>query len=165
MDRVEKLEQKFGELAEEIYQAGERRIQPSYPWVLVRVVPKEQKVGSIFMSENSGAREQNKPLWEGIVLVTWKPFTETHISFELDGAKYYKHMESEFKAGDRILFPHHSGLPVNFLDDRRYRLVREVTGDPIGGAMCKVTYDGDRKYRDALDVLFSDAHSVTMSGR
>ena len=165
MKSVESLEKQFSDLAQEIYERGERRIAPSYPWILVRVVPKEQKVGHIIMSENAGNKEQNKPLYEAIVLKTWKPFVQDYCAFEDDSVQYHKQMTSEFIPGDRVLFPHHSGLPINFLDERKYRLVREVTGDPIGGAMCILHYDGDNKYKEVLDELFADAHSITMSGR
>jgi hypothetical protein len=165
MNQLENLEKQFSDLAQKIYESGERRFHPCYPWILIRVVPKEQKVGHIIMSENAGSKEQNKPLHEGIVLNTWKPFVQSYRAFRHEGVEYHKYMKSDFKPGDRVLFPHHSGLPVNFLDDRHYRIVREITSDPIGGAIGIVHYDGDNKYKEVLDKLFSDVHSVTLSGK
>lgn len=163
-NKLEKLEQKFSELAREIYEQGERRIRPTWPWVLIRLMPKEQKIGHIICPEGSGAKAQNKPLAEGIVLATWEP----HWSRFIRPAKETVDSvwrESEFEIGDRVLFPSFAGLPVNFLDDRTYRLVREWTFDELGGVMCKVHYEGDNKYKEALDELFAEAQSVTMSGR
>jgi len=158
------LEERFAELAQAIYQSGERRIQPTWPWVLIRTVPKEQKFGSLILPDNDGAQKQHKPLLEGIVLCTWLPHW---------GAKKEKNgtvqeqiwRQSEFKVGDRILYPHFSGLPVKYLDETKYRLVREWTFDPDGGVMCKVDYRGDKKMKDILDAAFNGVQSVTMSGR
>lgn len=164
-NQLENLEKQFSDLAQTIYEQAERRLHPCYPWVLVRLVPKEQKIGHIIMADNVGSKGQNKPLYEAIVLTTWKPFVQSYSSFRHEGVEYHKQMKSDFKPGDRVVFPHHSGLPVNFLDERNYRIVREITSDELGGAMGIVHYDGDKKYKAALDELFSDAHSVTLSGK
>ncbi len=153
-NRLEKLEAQFSSLAQEIYELGERRILPTAPWILIRTVPKEQKIGHIILSENAGSKEQNKTLHEGIVLATWKPFVQEYVAFESNGEKYYKSMQSEFELGDRVLYPHFAGLPVNFLDDRKYRLVREVTDDALGGVLCKVHYEGDNNYKEVSRIIF-----------
>lgn len=161
------LEKKFAELAQEIYESGERRITPTWPWVLIRVVPKEQKIGSIWAPDIAGSKMQNKPLWEGIVLATWgERWTEFKGSLEETDVlvNVVKLQRSEFQPGDRILFPGWAGLPVSFLDETKYRLVREWTFDPDGGVMCKVHYEGDKRYKETLDELFSDLQSVTLSG-
>ncbi len=163
-NRLEKLEAQFSSLVQEIYELGERRIKTTWPWILVRVVPKTQTVGGIILSENSGSKEQNKPLAEAVVLAIWKPHWSKYIR---PGKETVNEIwrQSEFEIGDRVLFPSFAGLPVNFLDDRHYRLVREWTFDELGGVQCKVHYSGDKRYKEALDELFADAQSVTMSGR
>jgi co-chaperonin GroES (HSP10) len=164
-EAVLSLEERFSGLAQKIYAEGTRKILPTYPWVLIRVIPKEQKLGGIYLPDNAGSAQQNKPLYEGIVLVTWKPFVDKLKPVKEGGAEYYRERKSEFVPGDRILYPSFAGLPVNFLDETKYRLVREWTYDPSGGVMCKVDYQGDAKLKAALDELFGDVWSVTLSGR
>lgn len=160
----EVLEEKFGELAQKIYQCGERRIQPTWPWVLIRSVPKEQKFGALYLPDNDGSQKQHKPLLEGIVLCTWLPHWSP--KKEKNGTVLEQvWRQSEFKVGDRILYPHFAGLPVNFLDESKYRLVREWTFDPDGGVMCKVNYRKDKEMKKLLDAAFNGLQSVTMSGR
>ena len=167
MEDVSKLEEKFAALAQEIYQKGSVRMKPLYPWLLIRVVPKEQQFGSLILPDNDGAQRQNKPLWEGIVLATWpshwgprwRPARKT----EVDPTKeVWK--ESELKVGDRVLFPHFAGVPVKYLDESKYRLVREWTWDELGGVQGIVGYDGDKTLKAKLDTAFAGVQSVTMSG-
>jgi len=168
---MEVLEERLHELAQMIYETGERRIQPTWPWVLLRVVPKEQRYGSLYLPDSTGASQQNKPLWEGIVLETWPAHwsrvkgTMTGNTFESVGREHEIWRESDFKRGDRCLFPSFAGLPVNFLDEQKYRLVREWTFDPNGGCLGIVHYDKDKKYKPVLDELFGDLESVTLSGK
>jgi co-chaperonin GroES (HSP10) len=168
---LERLEKKFAQLAQEIYEAGERRIQPTWPWVLIRLVPKEQRFGSLYLPDNAGAAQQNKPLWEGIVLETW-PAHWSRVKQIIDGSNFRADKkqteiwrESEFKRGDRVLFPSFAGLPVNFLDANNYRLVREWTFDVNGGCLGVLHYDGDKKYKPVLDELFTGLESITLSGK
>ena len=164
MTKVERLEKQFKELAQEIYESGERRIQPTWPWVLIRQVPREQMRNGIVIPDG-GANAQNKPLLEGIVLATWEP----HFSkWRKPGEPYKDNLvwrESEFVVGDRVLYPSFAGLPVNFLDEHNYRLIREWTFDELGGVMCKVDFTEDANLRERLNTVFEDLHSVTMSGR
>jgi hypothetical protein len=158
------MEQELANLCQKIYEAGERRIQPTWPWVLIRTIPKEQKFGSLVLPDNDGSSKQHKPLLEGIVLVTWKPHW---------GAKTMKGnviqeqiwRESEYKPGDRLLYPHFAGLPVNFLDESKYRLVREWTFDENGGVLGHLHYDGDCELKAMVDGLFGGVQSITLSGR
>lgn len=165
MTKVERLEKQLAELAQEIYELGERRIEPTWPWVLVRLAPKEQIRNGIVLPDSYGSQSQNKPLFEGIVLATWKP----HFSkWRKPNEAYEDHLvwrESEFEVGDRVLFPSFAGLPVNFLDETNYRLVREWTFDELGGVFGKVSYDGDVKIKRELERTFEGLQSVTMSGK
>lgn len=165
MTKLEKLEKQFGELATEIYEAGERRIKPTWPWVLIRAVPKEQTRNGIILPDVYGSGSQNKPLHEGIVLATWEPHWS---KFRKPGQPYEDEevwRKSEFEVGDRVLYPSFAGLPVNFLDETNYRLVREWTFDELGGIFCKVNYDGDVKIKRELERVFDEIQSVTISGK
>lgn len=159
---VQKLEDKLHKLSQKIYDTGFRRIQTTWPWVLVRVCPKESKIGSLYTpGDIFGAdMRQHKPLLEGIVLATWKPHWSRFRKPSEESTIRQVWRESEFEIGDRVLFPHFAGLPVDYLDDKNYRLVREWTFDPNGGVMCKIDYDGDKNLKENLDALFSNAHSV-----
>ena len=165
---VEEMEREFAELAQEIYRAGSRRIQPTWPWVLIRVVPKEQIYGGVYLPDSGRAGAgQNKPLHEGIVLETWKPHWSR---IQVPGCEYKDERkvwrESDFKVGDRVLFPSFAGLPAGqYFDEYNYRMIREWTFDPSGGAMCIVHYDGDFAMKQRLNEVFKDTYSVTTSGR
>lgn len=169
---LESLEREFALMAQRIYELGEVFIQPTWPWVLIRVVPKEQRFGSLILPDNAGAQAQNKPQWEGIVLQTWKPHwssttqTVKETAFtrrDRDGEIW---RESDFKRGDRVLFPHFAGMPgPQGLDSNKYRLVREWTFDPNGGVQGIIHYEPDKRYREVLDNLFSGMESVTLSGK
>jgi hypothetical protein len=162
---VEELERQLATTAQAIYNAGEVRIKPTWPWVLIRLVPKEQQYGSLYLPDNAGSAKQHKPLWEGIVLETWAPHWSLMRLPQVESKDQEIWRESDFKRGDRVLFPHFAGLPVKFLDENNYRLIREWTFDPHGGALGIVHYDGDKKYKKVLDDLFEGLESVTLSGR
>jgi co-chaperonin GroES (HSP10) len=88
-------------------------LQPLYPAVLVRVLPKEtiSRSGLIYLPDE----KVNKPIFEGIVLRTWKDKT-VHVK-----DKPYR-MTCPVSAGDHILFPHWSGEAVPMLPDSTNRL-------------------------------------------
>ena len=46
------------------------RWTPLFARVLVRVLPREEKLRGIWVPDN----KQNKPTWEGVVIKTYKPF-------------------------------------------------------------------------------------------
>lgn len=169
---LELLEELFAKLAQKIYEKSESRIKPTWPWVLIRLVPKEQRHGSLYLPDNAGAAAQNKPLWEGIVLETWEPHwsrvrqLRDGTSFKAGERSEEVWRQSDFKRGDRILFPHYAGLPPHEkLDSNKYRLVREWTFDTGGGALGILHYDCDKKYLDELDRLFVGLESKTLSGK
>jgi hypothetical protein len=65
------------------------------------------------------------------------------------------------------MFSHAEGMPVPFLDERNYRLVREIVDQlkfPKLGILGKVHYDGDKTMKDKLDKIFKGVASVTLSG-
>ena len=159
------LEQKFAKLSQQIYEEGTRRIHPTWPWVLIRLVPKEQQYGRLYLPDSTGSSAQNKPLHEGIVLATWKAHWSRFRKPGEEATSQEVWRESDFEVGDRVLFPSFAGLPVSFLDEQHYRMVREWTFDPNGGVMCKVDYEGDRATKAKLEGLFKNLQSVTLSGK
>lgn len=113
------------ELAQRMYKSFHRRITPIYPWVLVRVLPKEQQLGRIWMPES-----QNKVIYEGLVLETWQPFWRSFSkdAYDPNEEQLERFFESDLKPGDHVLFPHFEGMPVPYLNEEEkdaYRLVRE----------------------------------------
>ena len=110
------------------YEDLERKVkinfQPMYPGVLIRVLPKEHiSQGGIWLPD---AKQQNKPIYEGIVLRTYNPYR-----LKLDNGKWVT-MVAGVDPGDHILFPHWSGEPVPWLrgasgptsaDDEEYRII------------------------------------------
>lgn len=160
--QLSQLESELSFIAQQIYEMGERRIQPLWPWLLIRLVPKEQSRNGLVLPENFGASTQNKPLFEGIVLETWKPHWRR--IKELGENKDHYRM-SDLMIGDRVLFPSFAGVPVHFLDVNNYRLVREWTFDANGGVQGIVNYQKDELTRFALNDIFKNHESVTLSGR
>lgn len=110
-------------LQEEIYQAH-REFTPMYPLVLVLVLRKQQmRKSGIVLADH----EQNKPMYEGIVLATWNEKwitvgTERHNGEKLTKTKLLK---SELTPGDHVIFHHWAGMPIHGFDDTRFRVVRE----------------------------------------
>lgn len=131
------------EMVTKLYQETEVQVMPSYPRVLVRVLPKEQMTkGGIMLPEH----QQNKPTHEGVVLAVYKPFWKTIIKSDRENWERHRAqilveirdgegkleaekvwIESPVKPGDHVLFPHMAiGIvPVWPLDDGKgdYRLV------------------------------------------
>ena len=168
MKTLEQLEKEFVALSQEIYNRGTVRFEPLYPWVLIRVVPKDQRYGSLYLPDNDGSQKQNKPLMEGIVLATWKPHwgpKRKPARFHEVDASVQIWKECEVKAGQRVLFPHFAGIPVKYMDETHYRVVRSWTWDEGGGITGIVDYQGDEEMRETLADTFKNLESVTLSGR
>jgi co-chaperonin GroES (HSP10) len=158
----EQFEQ-INKLTQELYDNAERRFLPAFPWVMVYVLEKEQKTKSGLIIQ---ALEQNKPVTEGIVLATWKPFikhlqkhllevTEDHAGVLVPTTV---DMQSSLKPGDHVLFPHWSGLPVLGFDDKRFRIVKEIDwskGDE-GGIFATVEYDHEDATSRKLAAMIDD---------
>jgi len=121
-------------LVTKLYQECGVEVETLFPKVLIRVLPKEQKRGEIWLPDG---REQNKPTWEGIVLKTYKPFYQKIFLTEARWVKddpdpevrYTQKVECQFKPGDHILFPYiaFGEVPVNWLDGGKgdYRAIPE----------------------------------------
>jgi hypothetical protein len=130
-------------LVTELYQEHDMTIEPIYPRILVRVLPREQQTkGRIILPEF----KQNKPTEEGIVIQVYKPFWQTiskipkayendfeirNKAVELDEKGYPKKVwnESPVQPGDHVVFPHMAFgiVPVWPLDDGKgnYKMIPE----------------------------------------
>jgi hypothetical protein len=183
-DQQEKLQN----LVNELHTACGLEVIPLYPKMLVRVLPKESKTkGGILLP---GGKDQSKPVYEGIVLRTYKPFFQKvwveDIAWRKENwpeATYYQKVECELKPGDHILFPHieYGITPVWPLDDGvgDYRMV------PENVVTCKLEYETETlkqwlgsviQLSDPLsfevvnavlekaDVVRKDLQSLTVSG-
>jgi len=143
----------------ELYEKCGVNVEPLHPKVLVRVLPREQKVGSLFIPEG---RQQNKPTLEGVVLKTWRPFYQKiyldEVGWVTDEnankeAVYSQLVKSELEPGDHVLFPHieYGITPIWNLDEGKgdYRMV------PEQHIMGKLEYQDVRK-RDWLRQLLEE---------
>jgi co-chaperonin GroES (HSP10) len=160
-----------------------------YPLVLVLVLRKQQmRKSGIVLAEH----EQNKPMYEGIVLATWNEKwitvgTERHNGEKLTKTKLLK---SELTPGDHVIFHHWAGMPIHGFDDTRFRVVRErdwhetqqggIIGtieysepqnDPLQTLIQEIaaTNEGEwplvaAKLRDRFVVVDRETSAVTLSG-
>jgi co-chaperonin GroES (HSP10) len=108
-------------LVQDLY-AQHRSVLPMHPWVLVYVLPREQKLGKLFLPGS-----QQKVTLEGIVLSTWAQWTEER-GFRENGVEKTRIVvhKSELSIGDHVLFPHWSGLPIPGMDETKFRVVKEL---------------------------------------
>lgn len=160
---------KLAELVTEEYLSHEIEVQPTYPRILVRLLPREQESkGGIVLPEGTA---QNKPNLEGIVIRTYEPFWKVYVKsdrqvWEKNSSKvlalnekqeiHKVWMEAEVKPGDHILFPvmEFGITPVWPLDDGKGDY-RNVSEDVIQGI---ITYkkESDKEWiantiRDCVD--------------
>lgn len=167
---VDKLEKQLHKLVDKIYDlsVSGRRIIPRHPYILVRVLPKEHTTpGGLILPET----DQNKPVYEGIVISTWQPYTERRAMETKDGKSmgtYVIYHECDVKPGDRVCFPHYEGIALGeYLDNKYYRLIREGT-DQNKSPYCSVAgiikYDGDAEILAQISELTKKLGSVTTSG-
>src|SRR6266436_3799148 len=70
--KMTEQQEKLQNLVTEMYQQCGVEVEPLFPKILVRVLPKEQQTkGGIFLP---GGKDQSKPAYEGVVLRVYKPF-------------------------------------------------------------------------------------------
>lgn len=101
-----------------------REFTPMYPWCALLVLSKEQVLKSGIILPG---HEQNKPMYEGIVLSTWKEKWIETGTINKDGVRLTKCklLRSQLQPGDHVLFHHWAGNPIHGYDDQRFRCVRE----------------------------------------
>lgn len=93
-----------------LYEECGQEVIPLFPKVLIRVLPRAQKKGNIWLPEN----KQNKPNWEAIVLRVYEPFYRKIYLTEASWVKedpepevrYTQKVECQYQPGDHIVFPH-----------------------------------------------------------
>jgi co-chaperonin GroES (HSP10) len=133
METLEGLTRKEADqLLLDAYRGSGRTFRPLFPWVFVRVLPKEleYKSGLLVLPE-----KQNKTDHEGVVLATWEPITAEAIKTKSDSewlidryrSLQYRNVAkvSVLRAGDHVMFPHWAGMPIPGFDDASYRVVKE----------------------------------------
>jgi co-chaperonin GroES (HSP10) len=91
----------------------DRKIRPLYPHILVRVLPKAQKIGMIYTPDN-----QNKTVWEGVVMEVYGSTLRV-----VNGSDV--RFDPKVSIGDHVVFPHWAGAPYGSLGDEGFRLVDE----------------------------------------
>jgi co-chaperonin GroES (HSP10) len=127
------IQDQITELAQREYRETGRSFRPLYPWILVRILPKEawSSSGRIVLPAS-----QNKVLYEGIVLETYQPVKKL-----VDDA--HVTVTCPLKPGDQIAFPHWDGFPVPFLNERTHRCIREIVTEALGGVPFKIEADDE----------------------
>lgn len=102
------IKNELNERVQKWYAVRKIMVEPTYPRVLIWLLPKQQKVGRIWTPDYKA----NKPTAEGIVLAVYKPFWKlVDVARRLEGKKPEITTKSEWKeapvyVGDHILFPH-----------------------------------------------------------
>jgi hypothetical protein len=144
-------------------------VEPTYPRILVRELPKEQIVGGIYLPDWQ-KHQQNKPASEGVVIKTYKPLfvpvskvgrmeidemgnmaAVKRQFIDDDGKTLGYWLESKLQAGDHILYPHMEFgiVPVEPLDEGKgdYKMV------PEGIIVSRLHYEQE-KTKDWLEQWF-----------
>lgn len=133
MDEM-KAREELRKLITKMYEETGAEVDPTFPRVLVRLLPKEQQTMSGLWLPD---QQQNKPTAEGVVLKTYKPFTLSRGMARSKSAIELLDKPVEIKPsvgpGDHVLFSHYEGIPVPRLDGGRgdYRLVDEFAFQAI----------------------------------
>jgi hypothetical protein len=159
-------------------------VEPLFPKLLIRVLPKEQKKGSIWLPDG---KVQNKPNWEGVVLKVYRPFYQkiylSDVHWVSDDpepeVRYTQKVECQYQPGDHILFPHieYGQVPIYPLDGGvgDYRMIPEniIVGklqyqsqtveDWLADEL--QSYEAARELLKNADVIRKDIVPLTTSGR
>lgn len=142
---LQKLEEEIDARMQRIYDGAAQRWVPRYPWVLVRVLKRAHQLPSgIWLPDR-----QNKTVHEGIVLRTWNAFKN----------KKNAEKKSLLAPGQHVVFSHYAGLPLQGMNEERYRIVREEEwGVESGGIMAELDYEGreQRAGEKLKKLLFAD---------
>jgi len=135
MDKLQEIKKKIARLTQELHQEFHTEyaeFYPKYPWVLVYILPREQRIGSIWVPDD--AKKQNKVTLEGVVVRLWQPYW----------SEENQAIASELLIGDHVLFSHSAGQPFNDKSKDEFRLVKEgVVYNQFGiddNIYCKLNY-------------------------
>lgn len=122
-------------LVYEVYLEHGRIVRPKFPWVMVRVLPRTQQVGHIITPEN-----QKKVTLEGVVLAVWRNAPGQFYNVNSKQWERPELITPEVRIGDRVVFPHYAGMPLEGFDTGEYRVVKECNWakDQEGGIFATV---------------------------
>ena len=158
MDKIKEQLQKY---VQELYDSHDRFLNPLYPGVVVQVLPKEHKsAGGIILPQGTlDGKSANKPVAEAVVLATWKPFYKHFRTKKIDGKTEVTevYMEPTVKPGDVVLIPHWEGLPIPWLDEKMYRVIKETE---IRGII-----EYDKKVKECLHEMFEQVRFYDLENR
>ena len=117
-------EVQIDKLAQEIFANSERSFTPMYPLVFVRILKKEQITPAGVIIQEA---EQNKPMYEGVIVATWQPRMVEKSKVDENGNRFTKVIteRSAFEPGDWVCFPHWTGTAAFGHNDKKYRLIKE----------------------------------------
>jgi co-chaperonin GroES (HSP10) len=166
-DRRKLLENQLADICLEIYSLGEERLIPLPPFVLVRLLPRDtlSEDGLIVIPDTG----QNKPVFEGIVLETYRPYTVDKTWEDENGIHVEKlYFECDVKRGDRVCMPYYEGVHKSCLGEgEEYRLIRQAADQnkfPYSQCLGVIDYQGDRTISRKIVKLLKQYYSVTTSG-
>jgi len=152
--------EKLRKLAQQYFESFCPRVKPLFPWVLLYVLPKEQKTdGGLWMPDLDGQKKQHKATLEGIVLRTWDDGGFVRHLLNADGKSKSFVIATEFSPGDVVAFPHWAGWPPDPEHSRDFRMVKEYEtetskqfpgGDTIFGIM---EHDAKSSYRQIEEAV------------
>jgi co-chaperonin GroES (HSP10) len=148
-----------------------RRVIPNHPYVLVFVLPKEHVTESgLWLADTS----QSKPVYEGLVLETWRPYDEirqrfrkAHDDMPAIQDDIVIHHECSLKVGDRVFFPHYEGITLFEYDEKYFKMIREGSDQnkfPYMNVLGVADYTGDAKNKKALIDAAKKFYSISTSG-
>lgn len=164
--RLQALEQQLRDICLEIYSLGEERLIPMNPFILVRLIPRDKMTAGGILIPDQG---QNKPVFEGIVLETYRPYVVEETLRSEDGTSMglkITAFECPLKPGDRVAFPYYEGVQKSYLGDD-YRLIRQAADQvkfPYSQVLGILDYDGDKETAAQITQLMKKYYSVTTSG-
>lgn len=110
--RIQEIKKKIALLSAELhneFHPDYGNWYPKFPWVLVYVLPREQRIGSLWVPGDE--KHQNKVTLEGVVVKLWK-------------ADHLK-IKTALEVGDHVLFQHYAGQPFSFSSEQEFRMVKE----------------------------------------
>jgi hypothetical protein len=129
-------EEELDKAALELWENKSFDIIPMYPWNLVRILPREQKIGSLWVPDNKSV---NKPLHEGIVLRTFKPKMYRWTEYGIEKERL---LTSQYEPGDHVIYQHFSGIPAGLdLYEKWYRYVPEYKIGDHSGIIGTLNYE------------------------
>lgn len=135
----EELNRRVNSFVEDHEDKVNKVINPTPHRVLVFVLPKEHRYKQHIILPD---QKQNKPVYEGIVIRTFKPYWRQLKKSYVDRSNPVDHkewdesvlVEAKVSVGDHIVFPHYVGIPVPFMDYDTHKF-RLIVDDEVAGVV------------------------------